>query len=93
MTADATTRVLARIDGLAVELVAALAEAIAIRSVNPTYPDQDYEDLVGGESAVSGLLAGLYRQAGADTEPFGKAPGRDNVVGVLRGRGGWCGAE
>ncbi|MET8423331.1 M20/M25/M40 family metallo-hydrolase [Nocardia sp. NPDC004860] len=88
MNARATDRVLARIDGLRDELVAELAEAIAIRSVNPTYPDQDYEDLVGGESAVSGLLAGLYRKAGAETELFGKAAGRDNVVGVLRGRGG-----
>ncbi|WP_431955765.1 M20 family metallopeptidase [Nocardia lijiangensis] len=88
MNAEATSRVLDRIDGLRDELVAALADAIAIRSVNPTYPDQDYDDLVGGESEVAGLLAGLYREAGAETELFGKAPGRDNVVGVLRGSGG-----
>ncbi|MET8778778.1 M20/M25/M40 family metallo-hydrolase [Nocardia sp. NPDC004654] len=88
MNAEATSRVLDRIDGLRDELVAALADAIAIRSVNPTYPDQDYDDLVGGESEVAGLLAGLYREAGAETELFGEAPGRDNVVGVLRGSGG-----
>ncbi|MGW4119049.1 M20 family metallopeptidase [Nocardia sp. NPDC004711] len=88
MNARATDRVLDRIDSLRDELVATLADAIAIRSVNPTYPDQDYDDLAGGESEVSGLLAGLYRQAGAQTQLFGKAPGRDNVVGVLRGSGG-----
>ncbi|MBF6061401.1 ArgE/DapE family deacylase [Nocardia terpenica] len=88
MTTDATSRVLARIDDLSEELVATLAEAIAIRSVNPTYQDQNYDDLIGGESEVSGLLAKLYRQAGAETELFGNARGRDNVVGVVRGRGG-----
>ncbi|MFB7475157.1 M20 family metallopeptidase [Kitasatospora sp. NPDC056184] len=88
MRADPTDRVLARIDGMREEMVAALAEAVAIRSVNPAYPDQDYDDLVGGETEVSRLLARLYRQAGAETELFGEVPGRDNVVGVVRGRGG-----
>ncbi|MFF9075663.1 ArgE/DapE family deacylase [Streptomyces sp. NPDC014735] len=88
MTADLTNRVLARIDSMREEMVATLAEAISIRSVNPTYPDQDYDDLVGGETEVSRLLARLYRQADAETELFGEAPGRDNVVGVVRGSGG-----
>lgn len=88
MTADPTDRVLARIDGMREEMVAALAEAVSVRSVNPTYPDQDYDDLVGGETEVSELLARQYRQAGAETTLFGEAPGRDNVVGVLHGAGG-----
>ncbi|MFF4667922.1 M20/M25/M40 family metallo-hydrolase [Streptomyces sp. NPDC001282] len=88
MTADLTNRVLARIDSMREEMVATLAEAISIRSVNPTYPDQDYDDLVGGETEVSRLLARLYQQADAETELFGEAPGRDNVVGVVRGSGG-----
>ncbi|WJR31806.1 M20/M25/M40 family metallo-hydrolase [Mycobacteroides immunogenum] len=81
-------QVLARVDGLRDELVATLAEAIALRSVNPTYAGQDYDDLVGGESDVAQLLAGVYRQSGAEVELFGEVPGRDNVVGVLRGSGG-----
>lgn len=81
-------QVLARVDGLRDELVTTLAEAIALRSVNPTYAGQDYDDLVGGESDVARLLAGLYRQSGAEVELFGEVPGRDNVVGVLRGSGG-----
>ncbi|MCU8693584.1 M20/M25/M40 family metallo-hydrolase [Mycobacteroides abscessus] len=80
-------QVLARVDSLRDELVATLAEAIAVRSVNPTYAGQDYNDLVGGESDVARLLAGAYRQSGAETELFGEVPGRDNVVGVLRGSG------
>lgn len=47
------TQVLARVDSLRDELVATLAEAIAVRSVNPTYAGQDYNDLVGGGSPMS----------------------------------------
>lgn len=87
MTA-ATDKTLARLDGMRDEMVSTLQEAIAIQSINPTYPDQDYDDLVGGETAVSQLLAGHYREAGAETQLFGDAAGRDNVVGVVRGTGG-----
>ncbi|MEC4840438.1 M20/M25/M40 family metallo-hydrolase [Mycobacteroides chelonae] len=81
-------KVLDRVDDLRDELLDTLTHAIRLRSVNPTYPDQDYDDLVGGESDVARLLAGVYRQGGAETELFGEVTGRDNVVGVLRGSGG-----
>ncbi len=84
----AADRVGARIDGLRDELLATLSTAIGIRSVNPTYADQDYDDLVGGETEVSQLLAGIYRESGAEVELFGEAPGRDNAVGVVAGSGG-----
>ncbi|MEC4833827.1 hypothetical protein R2362_03460 [Mycobacteroides chelonae] len=80
-------KVLDRVDDLRDELLDTLTHAIRLRSVNPTYPDQDYDDLVGGESDVARLLAGVYRQGGAETELFGEVTGRDNVVGVLRGSG------
>ncbi|MEC4871526.1 hypothetical protein R2361_13260 [Mycobacteroides chelonae] len=80
-------KVLDRVDDLRDELLDTLTHAIRLRSVNPTYPDQDYDDLVGGESDVARLLAGVYRQGGAETELFGEVTGRDNVVGVLRGAG------
>lgn len=83
----AAARVLGRVDGLREEMIATLGDAIAVRSVNPTYPDQDFDDLVGGETEVAQLLAGVYREAGAETELFGEVPGRDNVVGVVHGEG------
>ncbi|TQK70976.1 M20 family metallopeptidase [Nocardioides sp. SLBN-35] len=88
MIATKVDLVLGRIDALREELVTTLQEAIAIQSVNPTYPDQDYEETVGGETEVAQLLGRHYRQAGADVELFGEAPGRDNVVGVVGGTGG-----
>ncbi len=88
MNDTAADRVGARIDDLRDELLATLSTAIGIRSVNPTYADQDYDDLVGGETEVSQLLASVYREAGAEVELFGEAPGRDNAVGVVAGSGG-----
>ena len=41
--------VLAKVDELAGELVEALSTAVRIESVNPKYPGQVYEDVVGGE--------------------------------------------
>jgi acetylornithine deacetylase/succinyl-diaminopimelate desuccinylase family protein len=88
MTTPTTGRVLARIEDLRDELLDTLVAAIGIRSVNPTYADQNYDDLVGGETEVSQLMAGVYREAGAEVDLFGKAPGRDNAVGVVAGTGG-----
>ena len=53
----AADRVLGRVDGLREEMIATLGAAIAVRSVNPTYPDQDFDDLVGGETDVARVYA------------------------------------
>jgi acetylornithine deacetylase len=82
------TAVFARVDDLREELVTTLGAAIAIESVNPSYPGIDYAATVGGEGEVSRLLAGLYRRAGCEIDVFGVSPGRENAVGVLRGAGG-----
>lgn len=81
-------RVLAVIDGLQGELLETLSEAVQIESVNPKYPGQDYDRVVGGEGEVSKLMGGLYRGLGAEVDLFAVEPGRENAVGVIRGAGG-----
>ena len=63
--------VCAAVDGLEGELVEALAEAIRIPSVTPTYPGVDYDEHVGAEARVSRLIEQLLASAGAETELFG----------------------
>lgn len=70
------------------ELVDAISKAVQIPSVNPRYPGQVYEDIVGGEGEVSRFVAGIYRELGAEVDVFGLEPGRENAVGLIRGTGG-----
>ena len=81
-------RVLSEVDRLATELLAAVQRAVGIASVNPKYPGQSYDDLVGRESEVARLVAQVYEQAGAEVDIFAIEEGRDNAVGVMRGAGG-----
>ncbi|UUW90025.1 ArgE/DapE family deacylase [Pimelobacter simplex] len=81
-------RVLAAVDALADDLVATLSEVIAIPSVNPKYPGQVYDDVVGLEGRVSRLMGEIYEDAGADVEYWAVEKGRDNAVGTLKGTGG-----
>ncbi|WP_214104314.1 ArgE/DapE family deacylase [Acrocarpospora catenulata] len=83
-----TTRILDEVDGLAARMVHTLAEAIAVPSINPRYPGQEYDKVVGAEGEMSALLADLYAEAGADLTTVTVERGRDNVVGVLPGAGG-----
>lgn len=78
----------AAIDGLADEMVAALAEVVRIPSVNPKYPGQIYDDVVGGEGEVSKVFARHYEGLGAEVDLFAIEPGRENAVGVVKGAGG-----
>jgi acetylornithine deacetylase/succinyl-diaminopimelate desuccinylase family protein len=86
-SAKVADRVLAEVDALRDDLLAAVSEAIRIPSVNPNYPGQVYDDLLGGESDVSRYMAGIYERAGAEVDVFSTVPGRENAVGVVRGRG------
>ncbi|HKO26711.1 MAG TPA: ArgE/DapE family deacylase [Solirubrobacteraceae bacterium] len=70
------------------ELINAISTAVQIPSVNPRYPGQVYEDIVGGEGEVSRFVAGIYRDVGAEVDVFGLEPGRENAVGRIRGAGG-----
>jgi acetylornithine deacetylase/succinyl-diaminopimelate desuccinylase family protein len=81
-------RVLAAVDSSRDELVATICRAVQIPSVNPRYPGQVYEEIVGAEGEVSRLLAGVYSDAGAEVDVFAVEPGRENAVGVIRGSDG-----
>ncbi|GAA1660214.1 acetylornithine deacetylase [Mycolicibacterium murale] len=85
---DAHARVSAQVDALADDMITTLSEVIAIPSVNPKYPGQMYDDVVGAEGRVSRLMAELYADAGAEVECWAVEPGRDNAVGSITGRGG-----
>jgi acetylornithine deacetylase/succinyl-diaminopimelate desuccinylase family protein len=80
--------VLSRVDAMRDELVDAIVKAVRIESVNPKYPGQIYEDVVGGEGEVSKFMAEIYRSAGADVDLFAIEPGRENAVGTIKGTGG-----
>jgi acetylornithine deacetylase/succinyl-diaminopimelate desuccinylase family protein len=81
-------RILAAVDDLQSELIDAVSGSIRIPSVNPRYPGQSYDDVVGGEGEVARYMARLYQEIGCETDVFAIEPGRENCVGVLRGRGG-----
>lgn len=86
--ADLTTRVVARIDGMRSELVDVISRAVKIPSVNPKYPGQVYDEVVGGEGEVSKFFAEIYRGIGCEVDVWAIEPGRENAVGVLKGTGG-----
>jgi len=81
-------RIIAAVEELQSELIDAVSEAIRIPSINPRYPGQSYDDVVGGEGEVARYMASIYRQIGCETDLFAIEPGRENCVGVLRGRTG-----
>jgi acetylornithine deacetylase len=83
-----TDRLIAAVDALGEEIVAATSELIAVPSVNPRYPGESYDELVGEEGRAARLLAALYARAGCEVDVFGAEPGRENAVGVRRGTGG-----
>ena len=85
---EATQRAVTAVDALADDLVRTLSEVIAIPSVNPKYPGQVYDDVVGLEGRVSRLVGEIYADAGAEVETWAVEPGRDNAVGTLKGSGG-----
>lgn len=88
MESGGRDRIVAAVDDLRSELVDAVSAAIRIPSINPRYPGQSYEDVVGGEGAVARYVAGLYEEIGCEVDLFAVEPGRENCVGVLRGEGG-----
>jgi acetylornithine deacetylase/succinyl-diaminopimelate desuccinylase family protein len=81
-------RVFARVNELQADLVEAVSEAVKIESVNPKYPGQDYDAVVGGEGRVSKFVGGVYESIGCELDLFAIEPGRENAVGVLKGSGG-----
>ena len=72
-----------RVDALRDELVDAISKAVRIPSVNPKYPGQVYDEVVGGEGEVSKFVAEVYEALGADVDVWAIEPGRENAVGVV----------
>lgn len=66
---------------LADPAIALLSDLVAIDSVNPSLAADG-----GGEAAVARRIAQELQAFGADVDIVEVAPGRPNVVGVLRGR-------
>ena len=85
---DLRDRVLAAVDARRDELVSTVSRMIQIESVNPKYPGQVYDEVVGREGEASKAFAEIYRSVGAEVDLFAIEPGRENAVGVLRGKGG-----
>ncbi len=77
-----------KIDALAVEMIDSLSEVVRIPSVNPRYPGQVYDDVVGHEGAVSKVFGRHYADLGAEVDLFAIEPGRENAVGRVKGAGG-----
>ena len=84
---DKMDRVFHEVDRLTPTMVNALSEIVQIESINPKYPGQVYDDLVGREGEVNARVSELYEEAGADVTRFAVEAGRDNTVGVLQGHG------
>ncbi|MCA9737223.1 MAG: M20/M25/M40 family metallo-hydrolase [Gemmatimonadetes bacterium] len=61
----------------------ALARYVATPSVNPAFTEEP-----SGEAALAALVATDLREAGLEVSIVSVGPGRDSVVGRLRGRGG-----
>ncbi len=88
ITPALAARVLGEIEAGREELLQTISRAVQIPSVNPRYPGQAYEEVVGGEGQVSQLVAEVYRQMDAEVDVFGLEAGRENAVGVIRGAAG-----
>jgi acetylornithine deacetylase/succinyl-diaminopimelate desuccinylase family protein len=85
---DSGQRVLEIIDEMHDEIVNAISELVKIPSVNPKYPGQDYDAVVGGETEANRALAPHYETLGAEIEYLEVESKRANLVGVWKGAGG-----
>ncbi len=80
--------VLRRIDAAQEAIVQLCSDLIKRPSVNPNYPNIDLGRFRGGESRCNERLAESYQSIGCQVDFFEAAPGRHNLVGVLKGSGG-----
>jgi formylaminopyrimidine deformylase len=81
------SKVLRRINATQAAIVQLCSELIKCPSVNPNYPNIDVDRFRGGESRCNERLAASYQSIGCQVDLFEAAPGRHNLVGVLRGSG------
>jgi acetylornithine deacetylase/succinyl-diaminopimelate desuccinylase family protein len=86
--ASAKKQILKLIDEMEEEIVEAVSDLVSIQSVNPKYPGQDYEKVVGGETRANQALAKHYRNLGCEVDFFEAEPRRANLIGIWKGTGG-----
>lgn len=63
-------------------------ELVSIRSVNPRYPDANYEEELGGETRCNDVLERIYADAGFEITRVAVEEGRSNLVARLPGSSG-----
>src|SRR5438105_4159225 len=85
---SAKQKVLGLIDGMRDEIVDTICGLVRTPSVNPKYPGQVYDEVVGGETTNNEALAKHYRDLGASVEFLEAEPKRKNLIGVWKGAGG-----
>jgi len=76
------------VDLLKNELVQLVSDIVKIPSINPTYPGEVYEDVLGGETKVAMHMKPFLDNIGLKTDIWDKEEGRSNLVGVYKGSGG-----
>jgi acetylornithine deacetylase/succinyl-diaminopimelate desuccinylase-like protein len=84
----ASSAVRAVLDEYRDQVVQTLSALVHAPSVNPNYPHFAGVPEAGGESAANEVLRPVYEAAGCEVDAFEEVPGRANLVGVRRGRGG-----
>lgn len=84
----AKQQVLETVDGMRDEIVDTVSALVRISSVNPKYPGQDYDKVVGGETKANQTLARHYENLGAEVEFYEAEAKRANLIGVWKGAGG-----
>jgi acetylornithine deacetylase len=78
-------KVLTAVDRLQDELVPLVSNTVSIPSVNPNYPGQIYDEVLGGETRVAEFLKPVMEGLGLKTDLWEEEKGRANLVGVLKG--------
>ncbi len=83
--AQAKRQIISSVEKLKTELIELTVASVRIPSVNPTYPGEDYELVVGGETRVNEFLKPILEDLGMVTDLWEEEAGRANLVGVLKG--------
>lgn len=87
-TEGAKGKILRIIDSMSDEITEALCSLVRIPSVNPKYPGQNYDEVVGGETEANQELARHYADLGTDIDFYEVESRRANLIGVWKGSGG-----
>lgn len=76
------------VDSLKDDLIKLTCDLVKIPSVNPNYPGEVYEEILGGETDVASFLRPILEEIGLETDMWEEEKGRANLVGVYKGTGG-----